>query len=81
MTRTLGQDRCNMGINPTDSATVKAVRRRLAEVIDMLHRLPQADGETMRCRSIAMTEIEGANHWAVKAVAMAERAATAPESA
>ncbi|MDE2640744.1 MAG: hypothetical protein OXI03_09205 [Chloroflexota bacterium] len=79
--RSLGQRRVGVDFNPSGSTTINSVKRRAADIIDRLNALPNRDAETRRTVEKAMDEIEGAAMWAVKAVAMAERAATAPDSA
>ena len=63
---TLGQTRVGH-THPTDDPMIVDLRQRFAELIDILDRLPCRSGETIRIRAIAMTEVEAAAGWSVKA--------------
>ena len=81
MTRTAGQK----AIEPTgrpDGDLVNRVRLAFAGLIDLVNEIPATKGmspvqlhdpEISRPKAIALTEIESASHWAVKAAARAEK--------
>jgi len=64
-----GEYRVGIGFNPSGDTTVALIKSKAAELIDQLAPIA-ADREHpgARCASIAMTEIESAAMWAVKAV-------------
>lgn len=66
---TEGEYRVGISFNPSANPQVDDIKRRAADLIDLLAPL-SADREHpgARCASIAMTEIESAAMWAVKAV-------------
>ena len=68
-TPTLGESRVGVDFNPGGNPDVDSIKRASARLIDLLHGLPADSGETARLKAVAMTEIEGAAHWAVKAAA------------
>lgn len=66
---TEGEYRVGVSFNPSNNATVDDIKRKVANLIDMLY--PIATDRThpgSRCAAIALTELEGAAMWAVKAV-------------
>lgn len=64
-----GNYRVGRSFNPSGSEEVDAIKRAAAELIDMLTPISSDRGHPgARCASIAMTEIESAAMWAVKAV-------------
>ena len=68
---TLGERRVRTGFSPSDVVT--RIKRDSAALIDLIDALPAGGrGEASRCKSIAMTEIESACHWAVKAATAIE---------
>ena len=75
--QSLGASRVGVDFNPSGSPAIDRVKRHLADVIDTVHDLqglPSSDGETKRTCSVAMTLVEDAAMWAVKACARAEQA-------
>ena len=71
---TEGQYRVGVNFNPNNNPLVDEIKVRAAELIDML--APIAEARThpgSRCAAIAMTEIESAAMWAVKAITKPER--------
>lgn len=81
----LGRQRVRAGFNPSGATLVDDMKRRFAEIIDILegHRIAlsasgpadetaeafkRRTGEIQRTISIAQTEVEGAAHWAIKAI-------------
>lgn len=66
---TEGEYRVGVNFNPSGNSTVDSIKQRAAELIDMLNPIASdREHPGARCASIAMTEIEGAAMWAVKAV-------------
>ena len=71
--QTFGEYRVGVSFNPSQSTTVDLIKRKAAELIDIIAAEQNLmngarNGEAARCASIAMTEIESAAMWAVKAV-------------
>lgn len=69
MERTLGEKRVGVDINPSCDARIDHLKRLAAKMIDRINELPAGDGETARLKAVAMTEVEGAAMWTVKAAA------------
>lgn len=69
---TLGETRVGVDFNPSGDPDIADIKRRAAELIDAVDALPAPTGEAARVRAIAMTEIEGAAMWVVKAAARAK---------
>lgn len=69
-TLSFGQKAVGMSFNPSGHAQVEQIKRGFADVIDNLHnqRLESANEEVKRMLSIAITEAQTAQMWAVKAV-------------
>ena len=68
---TFGQKACGVSFNPGGREDVDLIKRKFAEVVDLLneHRLlSDASPEKKRMLSIAITEAQTAQMWAVKAV-------------
>jgi hypothetical protein len=68
-TQSEGEYRVGKSFNPSDNADVDKIKSMAAAMIDFLE--PISIDRThpgARCASIAMTEIESAAMWAVKAV-------------
>jgi len=66
---TEGEHRVGINFNPSSNSAVDEIKRGAATLIDFLK--PIADDRAhpgARCAAIAMTEIESAAMWAVKAV-------------
>ncbi|MCY4548126.1 MAG: hypothetical protein OXC28_07150 [Defluviicoccus sp.] len=68
---TLGERRVGVDFNPSGDPAIADIKRRAAGLLDAVVALPAPDGEAARVRAVAMTEIEGAAMWAVKAAARA----------
>lgn len=67
--QTEGQYRVGATFNPSASGAVDLIKMRAAELIDFLQPIAKDPAHPGgRCASIAMTEIESAAMWAVKAV-------------
>lgn len=67
--QTEGEYRVGISFNPSGNEEVTAIKQAAANMIDMLYDISQnRDHPGSRCASIAMTEIESAAMWAVKAV-------------
>ncbi|TIV36364.1 MAG: hypothetical protein E5V91_22830 [Mesorhizobium sp.] len=68
-TQTEGEYRVGISFNPSSNPHVDAIKRQAADWIDVLAPIAaDRDHPGARCASIAMTEIESAAMWAVKAV-------------
>lgn len=68
---TFGQKACGVSFNPGGREDVDLIKRTFAEVVDLLnvHRsMDDASPEVKRMLSIAITETQTAQMWAVKAV-------------
>ena len=67
---TFGQRACGESINPGGNQTVAHIKGLYADVVDMLHaqRERATDPEVKRMLSIAITDTQTAQMWAVKAV-------------
>lgn len=66
---TFGQKAVGLSFNPSGSETVNSLKRLYAEVIDKLNDLRNQsdDPEVKHLCSVAITEAQGAQMWAVKA--------------
>jgi hypothetical protein len=66
---TFGERACGMSFNPGGREDVEFIKRKFAEVVDMLnvYRI-DANPEVGRMLSIAITETQTAQMWAVKAI-------------
>lgn len=66
---TFGQRACGVSFNPGGREDVDLIKRKFADVVDLLneHRF-DATPEVARMLSIAITETQTAQMWAVKAV-------------
>ena len=69
-TLTYGEKACGVGFNPSGSAPVDILKNGLANMVDLLHNMRDAsfDDEVRRMYSIAITEIQTGQMWAVKAM-------------
>ncbi len=70
-TQTFGEKAVGLSFNPSNDSLVDTVKRQYAKIIDDLALLRCSDGlsdETRRLCSIAITEAQGAQMWAVKAI-------------
>lgn len=66
---TEGEHRVGISFNPSNNAQVDSVKRRVAELIDDMQAIASnRDHPGARCASLAMTELESAAMWAVKAI-------------
>lgn len=75
--QTLGQFRVGTSFNPSQNETVDQIKAKAAELIDLVDAIGfpndsgegemQRDAEIGRCKALAMTNIEDAAMWAVKA--------------
>lgn len=70
MTVSRGQMRVGVAFNPSGSERVAAIKTAAAAFIDLVDALPgegASGGEIARLKALAMTDIEAAAMWAVKA--------------
>ena len=67
---TFGAKAVGLTFNPSQDENVQQIKERYAATIDHLNDLRNAteDGEQKRLLSVAITEAQGAQMWAVKAV-------------
>lgn len=65
----LGEDRVRMKFNPSDNSLVSQIKQDAARAIDLCqeHLWKTDDPEVKRLWALAMTHIEDAAMWAVKA--------------
>jgi hypothetical protein len=65
-----GAKAVGLDFNPSGNPQVQKLKELYAEIIDTLHELGQSlpRGEQARLLSIAITEAQGAQMWAVKGV-------------
>ena len=68
--QTFGQKAVGLSFNPSNDDQVHAIKSLYAEVIDRLNKLrnESEDPEVKRLCSVAITEAQGAQMWAVKAI-------------
>lgn len=68
---TLGELRCHINFNPSSDDKIATFKRMMADAIDYCNNELQStyDNEAKRCFSIAMTELETAQMYAVKGIA------------
>lgn len=66
---TFGEKAVGLTFNPSGDPTVEAIKRKCADLIDEIHELRtnQPNAEIARMASIAITELQTAQMWAVKA--------------
>ena len=65
-----GQKAVGVSFNPSGDPTVSLLKQQYADIIDTLVRMRLENGhstETMRLCSVAITEAQSAQMWAVKA--------------
>ena len=73
---TLGEYRVGLTFNPGGNATVAAIKRQAAALIDAIERIDARGSEEIaRLKALAMTDVESAAMWAVKAATRPDRAA------
>jgi hypothetical protein len=65
---TFGEKAVGLTFNPSGDPEVEMVKKLYAEIIDICHDRSEANGERARLFKIAITEAQGAQMWAVKAV-------------
>lgn len=66
--RTLGEKRVRTSFNPSDQSNVQHIKERAAEFINYVNDNVEAkDAEGARLKALALTSIEEAAMWAVKA--------------
>jgi hypothetical protein len=67
---TFGEKACGVSFNPGGRADVETIKALFADIVDDLHARREAadSAETKRMLSIAITEAQTAQMWAVKAV-------------
>jgi hypothetical protein len=65
-----GQRACGVSFNPGGHPAVAAVKQQFADLVDTLHagREAATDPEVKRMFSIAITETQSAQMWAIKAI-------------
>lgn len=70
MELTFGQKAVGLTFNPSNSQEVDDCKRRFAAVIDQMNdlRVMTVDPEVKRMASVAITEAQTAQMWAVKAI-------------
>lgn len=68
--QTFGQKAVGLSFNPSSSNEVDSIKLKVSELIDELHtkREYTTNDEVNRMLSIAITELQSAQMWAVKAV-------------
>lgn len=66
---TFGEKAVGITFNPSYDPTVEAIKRKCADLIDEINELRtnQPNAEIARMASIAITELQTAQMWAVKA--------------
>ena len=72
---TFGQKAVGLTFNPSNNPEVDACKREFAEVIDRMNKLREETGnnEIKRMASVAITEAQTAQMWAVKALTWSEK--------
>jgi hypothetical protein len=66
--KTLGESRVRTSFNPSDDSKVQHIKERAAEFINYVDQNVQTpNGEIARLKALALTSIEEAAMWAVKA--------------
>lgn len=67
----LGEDRVRIKFNPNENPKVTAIKQRAAELITCLDDFSRESSEDKECQrlfALAMTHVEDAAMWGVKAV-------------
>ena len=68
MSQTFGQKAVGLTFNPSGDPTVNLLKQKFAEIIDVLDALRAGErSERARLASVAITEAQGAQMWAIKA--------------
>jgi hypothetical protein len=72
---TYGEKAVGLLFNPSGNDAVYECKRRFADAIDQIHKAREdsVDGEVKRLCSIAITEAQTAQMWAVKAIVAASQ--------
>ena len=67
---TFGEKACGVSFNPDGNPTVAQIKANFAALVDSLHNVREVcnNGDKARMLSIAITELQTAQMWAVKAV-------------
>lgn len=66
--KSLGESRVRTSFNPSDDSKVQHIKERAAELINYINDNVEAkDNEVGRLKSLALTAVEEAAMWAVKA--------------
>ena len=66
--KTFGEKRVRTSFNPSEQSTVQHIKERAAEFINYVNdNVAAGDGEVGRLKALALTSIEEAAMWAVKA--------------
>lgn len=66
--QTIGEHAVGVSFNPSGNAQVDDVKRRCADLIDLLEAVKLSNTPGARCAAIAQTGFEEAAMWAVKAI-------------
>lgn len=68
--KTVGESRVRTSFNPSNNGHVDKLKKKFAELINMIEELKTSDMSPEKARTIALaqTELESAGHWAIKAV-------------
>lgn len=71
--QTYGQRAAGLSFNPGGRTDVEEVKQACADLIDRMHvlRITTEDSEQARLASVAITELQTAQMWAVKAITWA----------
>lgn len=71
---TFGEKAVGLSFNPSGNADVTLCKKGVADLIDQLHQHRRANigGEIARLASVAITALQGAQMWAVKALTYQE---------
>jgi len=64
---TKGEYRVGITFNPSNDDQVARIKRAAADLIDLIDEVPARDGEVARLKALALTDVESAAMWAVKA--------------
>jgi hypothetical protein len=74
MSLTYGQKACGVSFNPSGDPVVADIKERFAAIIDQLNdlRIVATTPEQARLYSVAITEAQASQMWAVKAVTWTE---------
>jgi hypothetical protein len=67
---TFGQKAVGLTFNPSGDTAVAEAKQTIAEAIDQMNDLREKEGRSERARlaSVAITELQGAQMWMVKAL-------------